>query len=153
MILAFLAAAAAAQSAETPRQFVTRVYASYRSPDFSPFTHPTRYFAPQLVAAMKEDARLAHGEVGYLDSDPVCQCQDSTGLNADVAMLSRPSPGTAKAKIHIAFEGGDIRDFWLDLVHTGRGWRIADVNSADEPSLLAALDKANREARAEAGRK
>ena len=54
-----------ASPAETPKAWMEQVYASYRDPDFSPFKHPDRYFAPALLAAINEDSRLAKGEVGY----------------------------------------------------------------------------------------
>ena len=55
------------------------------TPDYNPFDQPERVFAPPLLAAINEDARLANGEVGYLDGDPLCQCQDAAGLKARVA--------------------------------------------------------------------
>ena len=67
MLLAL--ALAAAPAAESPRAFVERIYAGYRTSGFSPFARPERWFAPRLLAAIKEDSRLAHGEVGYLDGD------------------------------------------------------------------------------------
>ena len=87
MILLALAAAAAAKPAETPQRFLDGVYANYRKADFSPFRRPASYFAPRLLAAIEEDSRLAHGEVGYLDGDPLCQCQDAVGLRARVASV------------------------------------------------------------------
>ena len=76
MILAYLAALAASPQAESPRQFVARVYASYAREDYSPLARPGSVFAPMLVREIREDQRLAKGEVGYLDGDPLCDCQD-----------------------------------------------------------------------------
>ena len=105
--------------------------------NFNPFDHPERYFAPRLMAAIKEDAELAHGEVGYVDGDPICHCQDPDGLHASVTTVTlngrakrpsasrSPSPATSRAPTTYT------------LVRTSAGWRIADVSSADEPSFLA----------------
>ena len=92
MILLALAVSAA-QPAETPRRFLDRIYAGYKHSDFSPLVHPDRYFAPPLVAAIRGGlARLAHGEVGYLDGDPLRQCQDASGLRARIRPRERHWP-------------------------------------------------------------
>ena len=145
MILLALAAASAA--AETPRQFMTRVYAQYRNPDFSPFTHPDRYFSARLKAAIAEDARLAHGEVGYVDGDPLCQCQDPAGMRPRVTAASQHGD-SATVRVTIGWEHDPARPATFRLVRTRAGWRIADVGSADEPSLLDAIEKSNRKLQA-----
>jgi hypothetical protein len=147
MMLALLLAAAALVSgpaSETPRQFMTRVYAQYRHKDFSPFTHPERYFSPRLRAAIAEDARLAHGEVGYVDGDPICQCQDAAGMRPSVTAVAQHG-ANATVRVTIGWENDPARPATFTLVRTPAGWRIADVGSADEPSLLGAIEKSNRE--------
>src|SRR5919199_946809 len=83
LLMMFLAAAALAAAApgETPRGFVERIYAGYRHDNYSPFEHAERIFAPPLLAAIREDERLSRGEVGFLDADPLCQCQDAGGIH------------------------------------------------------------------------
>lgn len=146
MLLALLVAAAPAT--ETPKAYMERVYASYRDKDFSPFDHPNLYFAPSLLSAIKEDARLAHGEVGYVDGDPICQCQDTDGLHAKVAKVTRQGATKALAEVILDFTDSAARRVKFSLVRTTAGWRIADVSSSDEPSFLGAIEKSNREARA-----
>ena len=150
MMLALLAAAlgaGAGQSAETPKGFMERLYANYRHADFSPFRHPDRVFAPKLLAAINEDSRLAHGEVGYLDGDPVCQCQDTAGMLPAITSVSQPSRGKATVRVSIGWQSDKARPATFSLVRTPVGWRIADVSSADEPSLLKSLEASNRKAR------
>ncbi|HEX8468353.1 MAG TPA: hypothetical protein VF620_11165 [Allosphingosinicella sp.] len=133
----------AATPAETPAAFVDRLYASYRDPDYSPLARPGRVFAEPLVGAIREDARLSKGEVGYMDADPLCQCQDPTGMRPRIgtARLS----GRTRASVPVAIDfGSDRRDLRLSLVRTAVGWRIADVATADEPSLLESLHRFNR---------
>lgn len=48
--------APAAQAPETPRQFVERLYSSYRHEGFSPLDKPARFFSPDLVAAIRKDS-------------------------------------------------------------------------------------------------
>jgi hypothetical protein len=145
----FLALAlAAAPVAETPKAFVERVYASYHNRDFSPFVRADRYFAPKLKAAIDEDARLAHGEVGYLDGDPVCQCQDSDGLRAAVKNVALNGSDRATVSVVLDFPDSTLTRIRISLVRTRAGWRIADIAAPDEPSLLRALEASNRTARA-----
>lgn len=146
MILPFALAAmlSPAPPAESPRAFVERLYAGYRDENFSPLDRPGRIFARPLVAAIREDARLSRDEVGFMDADPLCQCQDPAGLRPMVREVRQPSPKTAIARILLRFGGTDDRDIRLQLVRTRAGWRIADIATAGEPSLLADLRRFNR---------
>ena len=109
--------------------------------------HPERYFAPRLLAAIKEDARLANGEVGYVDGDPICQCQDPDGLHATVTGVTQQGRDKAIVRVSIGFTGYKARPTTYTLVQTKAGWRIADVSSADEASFLQGIEKSNREMR------
>jgi hypothetical protein len=150
MLFALLltAAAAATPPAETPKAFMQRLYSYYHRSSYSPFNHPERVFAPQLLAAINEDSKLANGEVGYLDGDPVCQCQDSGGMHPTVTGVAQQGSNKAVVTVSMRWEGEKPRPTKFTLVRTPRGWRIADVSSAAEPSLLQALEKSNREQRA-----
>ncbi|MEA3008687.1 MAG: hypothetical protein QOJ91_379 [Sphingomonadales bacterium] len=129
---------------EAPKAFVERLYAGYRDPDFNPLAHPRRIFAPPLVAAIREDARLSRGEVGYMDADPLCQCQDSAGLRATIDEVGRTGATAATARVLVDFGGSDRRDLTLRLVRTPAGWRVADIATADDLSLLESLNRFNR---------
>ena len=141
-------ALAAAPAAETPKAFLERVYASYHDRNFSPFEHPDQYFAPKLRAAIDEDSRLAKGEVGYLDGDPICQCQDSDGLKSKVRRIRLQGADKAFAEVLLDYPDSTATHVKFSLVKTKAGWRIADITSGDEPSLLRAIATSNREARA-----
>lgn len=153
MILPFLLAAfsgpgGAMPPPDGPRAFVTRLYAAYRDPDYSPLRRPDRVFAPAFVAALKEDARLFRDEIGFIDADPICQCQDPGGMKAEVTAVARSGPAAAMVRVALRFGSADRRDVGLKLVRTPAGWRVADIASADEPSFLADLQAWNRRARA-----
>jgi hypothetical protein len=135
---------APAPAAETPRAFVERLYAGYAQPDHDPLAAPGLIFAPPLVAAIAEDSRLSRDEVGYMDADPLCQCQDAAGLRPLVREVRRSGRSAATARILLRFPGADRRDLTLRLVRTDAGWRVADVVAADEPSLLGSLRRFNR---------
>ena len=147
MSLAWLALLLAPAPSETPRAFVERIYSGYGDVEYSPFAVPERFFAAPLVAAMEEDSRLSYGEVGFLDGDPLCQCQDPTGLETVMTDVRQPTPRTASARIRLRLDGGERRDVRLKLVRTDAGWRIADVGTPDSPSLLSDLRRSNRRRR------
>jgi hypothetical protein len=154
MILPLLVGAAlgttSAAAAETPKAFMERLYGYYRNESYSPFTHPGRIFAPRLLSAIDEDSKLAKGEVGYLDGDPVCQCQDSGGMHASVTGVTQQGPDKATVKVALRWDNDAPRPATtFSLVRTKAGWRIADVSSPDEPSLLKALRDSNAKARAQ----
>lgn len=143
-LLAALLAAAPAAPVESPRAFVERLYAGYRNTDYDPLARPGQVFAPALVAAIGEDRRLSSEEVGYMDADPLCQCQDAAGLRATISEVRPTGRRQATARVRIDFGGSDRRDLRLKLLRTATGWRIADIATADEPSLLAGLQRFNR---------
>jgi hypothetical protein len=139
-------ALALALAAASPRGFVEHLYAAYRDARWSPLAHPAAVFAPPLVAAIDEDRRLSGDEVGFLDGDPVCDCQDPAGLRATILALT-PS-GRAAAAVRVALRFGDDRRLLtLRLTRTAAGWRIADVATPDSASLLLDLEAANRRRR------
>lgn len=141
-VLALLLAAAAPD--ETPRAFVERLYSGYRDPDYDPLARPEQVFSPALAAAIREDWRLSKDEVGYMDADPLCQCQDAAGLAAAIGEVRASGRKGAAARVRIALGGPERRDLRLKLERTAQGWRIADIATADEPSLLAGLRRFNR---------
>lgn len=147
MSLALLAALLApAPPAETPGGFVARIYAGYRDPGFNPLDGPERIFAPPLAAAIREDARLSRDEVGWLDGDPLCQCQDHEGMEPLVRAV-RQAGRTATADVRLRLPGYAERPVRLRLVRTAQGWRIADVATDEDPSLLQDLRRSNRRRR------
>ena len=149
MILPLLVAAALAPAprAETPEAFLERIYAAYSDPDYSPLDRPGRIFAPPLVAAIREDQRLSREEVGFMDADPLCQCQDHSGLRPLIRAVSRPTGRTATARMLLSFGTSDDRELRLDLVRTRAGWRDADLGTPDSPSMLLDLKRFNRRRR------
>jgi hypothetical protein len=148
MIVPWLLATMLASPADdTPQAFVHRLYVGYRDPDYSPLARPERIFARPLVEAIREDARLSRGEVGFMDSDPLCQCQDPAGLSPTVAGIRRPTPATAIARLILSFGDTDRRELSLRLVRTRSGWRIADIGTDSDPSLLSDLRRFNRRRR------
>lgn len=140
MILAALVLAAA-PAAQTPREFIDHVYSEYNAEGFSPLSDPKLYFSPELTAAIEKDS--SDGEVGYLDGDPLCDCQDFERLTAKVVTIRQPSAKAATAHVHIDLGRNQSRDFEIRLVKMPDGWRISDVLGSDHRSLLRELQDAN----------
>lgn len=139
MILTALALAAA-QAAQAPREFIEKVYSSYSEEGFNPLAEPGLYFSPELTAAIEKDS--SGGEVGYLDGDPLCDCQDYDRLSAKVVTILQPSARAATAHVHVDL-GKEERDLQLRLVLTPLGWRISDILGPGHHSLLHELEKTN----------
>lgn len=140
MILLALAVAAA-QPAETPREFIGRLYAEYQKEGFSPLAQPGDLFSSGLAAAIQKDS--SGGDVGYLDGDPLCDCQDYQRLSAKILQVRQPSRSTAVADVHLVLGPKEARDLQIRLVRTQSGWRIGDVVGSDHQSLLRELQRAN----------
>ncbi|HEX8572953.1 MAG TPA: DUF3828 domain-containing protein [Allosphingosinicella sp.] len=152
MSLPLLLAALLAPSAESPGAFAARLYDSYRDENYSPFRNPRRIFAPPFVAALAEDSRLSRDEVGFIDADPLCQCQDHSGMRAELGKARPLSARQAEVPVRLRFGAEDVRDIRLKLVRTGSGWRVADIVAEDSPSFLRDLRAWNRRKRSELGR-
>jgi hypothetical protein len=78
-----------------------------------------------------------------MDADPLCQCQDPTGLKPSIGAVRLSGRTRASVPVGLDF-GSDRRELRLSHVRTSAGWRIADVATADEPSLLQSLRRFNR---------
>lgn len=145
-------APARAGDAAGARAFVTWVYAHYSSKsgvstdDVFGKDMP-RIFHPSLIALIKEDERLAQGEVGALDSDPICDCQDDTDLTFKIKTVRAAGPARAMALVvrRSPNDQPEFEDITLDLAQANGHWRVWDVRTKDTPSLRAMLIKSNRE--------
>lgn len=155
-MLAALAICAPAQAAgPTAKQataFLRQIYAGYRKVDYSPLKeNGARVFDKAMIALIKEDARLARGEIGAMDFDPICQCQDSSGILATVqeAVLTAPGAATATAILGFSGPGEKATKLRFSLVAEGGQWRIHDISSPADVSLRRYLINANAKAAAE----
>jgi hypothetical protein len=132
--------AGAGDSAEA---FVRGLYVKY-----TPHGHPVAFSYPDakpivdapMLEWLHQDQVKSKGEVGALDSDPVCQCQDWEHLKVNSVQSVSRGPGTAT--VEVSFEDGSGKDRWhqtvrYDLVQAGGAWKIHDIHSHDLPSLIA----------------
>lgn len=151
LVLALLAStlvpAAAAQPSpprdETPERFVRRVYSNYRhnGPGVSTLRPAgTPYYSAALLDAFAKDSDAAHGEVGAIDGDPICNCQDFDALRVTRISVSALQGDMVKAEV-----GFDVTKeheaVTLTLTRTQQGWRIADIADKTMKSLMALLQE------------
>jgi len=145
VLAAALLLAAAAPHSQTPQAFVANLYAYYRNRNFSPFRHVEAIFAPRLAAAIRlDEKRSPPDEVGALDWDPICGCQDWSKLRPEIRRIAPISPDRVALAIRL-YDMNHHHSLSLVLERTTAGWRVADI--LDRGSLLALLDRANGERR------
>jgi hypothetical protein len=126
--------AAIAQGA-SPLSFLENIYKVYRNSDNGKgvdYSRPDiirKYFASPLAKAMVKDFAVAkkRSEVPALDGDPFIDAQDWKigDLKIEVKNLTN-----RRAVGVVTFtNASEPRTVALDLVRTGQGWRIADINA------------------------
>src|SRR5579864_2955914 len=99
----------AALDAASAKAFVEKLYSHYPSKPgnrsaFDPTgKNASQVFDPGMIAAFREDTRLAHGEVGFIDSDPLCQCQDDSGLKATIGAVTMTDPNAADVVVNLEY--------------------------------------------------
>jgi hypothetical protein len=144
---------AAAPDAASARAFVEKLYSRYPSKPNGMAFDPTgknasEVFDPGMIAAFREDARLANGEVGFVDADPLCQCQDDDGLKSKVMSITMTGPNAADAVVNLQYPDATLA-LTLHLVPVNGAWRVYDLSTGDVKSYRADLLKANKEAAAQ----
>jgi hypothetical protein len=151
IILVLLAASALAASAlaapavaadpdlDAARLFVEQVYRAYCGTCEVPFERRApRLLSRSLLALVVRDRRATpDGDVGALDGDPICDCQDHSisGVRV-VAQEAGAGRATAVAEFRNFGEPQTVR---LDLVIEKGGWRIDNIHTAGTPDLAAYL--------------
>ena len=140
------AALPASTDADDVKAFLEGVYAHYKtnnpSSTYQPFdSNAVEVLAPDTLALMKADDKALNGELGDIDADWLCMCQDYTSIKATIAVQSASST-TAKATsdFHdVDDASAKPRHDSFDLVKTPAGWRIHDMGTEDQPSLRKVL--------------
>jgi Protein of unknown function (DUF3828) len=136
--IAFLLASPVwASGAQTAREFLEQAYGKYAAGGKGPDTlgkDAPELFAPELLTLIREDQRIAKGEIGLLDHDPICSCQDSDGLKITAVQVT--PTGRNRAKANVAFvNGGHPVSVRLSLLRQTGRWRILDIKEPTIPSL------------------
>jgi hypothetical protein len=155
-LLAFLivpACSAQAQDAASAKTFLQSIYALYHKGGSGiDVTGPRAglYLHSSLIALLRDDARaVGPGEVGVLDGDPLCGCQDWDGIFALKIDVHEPKAGKAEALVSFALfkdaKPQDVRSLLITLAVEKGAWRVWNVmdrsDAKAEFDLREALEK------------
>jgi hypothetical protein len=136
---------ARAQDLVAAHDFVAGLYAAYhgKGPDYLGRSAKAA-FSPQLLRLIRRAADATPAdEVGALDGDPICDCQDSGGIRMADLKLTAGSRDRATATVRLRFPN-EFRTLRLDLIAVDGHWRVGDVHTKDTPSLVAYLTQSLR---------
>jgi len=144
-ILALLLLAAApsfaAPPSMSPEQFLRGLYAAYK-PHGKPvaFDYPDAksIVDPAMLKLLKHDHDMSKGEVGAIDSDPICNCQDYGTIKVMSLKVTMSGAGAASADVTFKVFS-DVQNARFSLVVVDGAWRIHDISTKDTPSLAAYL--------------
>jgi hypothetical protein len=119
-----------------PRAFLKRV-AAYEARSDTSIRSPTflALLAPRLRKAVRAD--LSHSDIGVLDYDPICQCQDTVALQI-VLVATKGSSAVATLATRTETDRVLVH---LHLIRSGGDWLIADISTKDQRSLLSDLER------------
>jgi hypothetical protein len=135
---------AQAQNFKSAKEFVQQVYKNYADPDLNRMLgRQVLFYTPDLYHLILADRTAHPGEIGKLDRDPICDCQDPGDrgdLNVQSIKLFASSQTRLKATVAFLITNEPVT-VTLSLLDTRPGWRIDDIRSRDMPSLRALLEK------------
>jgi len=99
-------------------------------------------FDNAMLALLAADTKALNGDLGVIDGDWLCDCQDFVSLKAIVVVQSA-TPTTAKATAQVSdtgMPGEAARRASFDLVKQNGTWRIHDMADGTDPSLRTQLE-------------
>jgi hypothetical protein len=143
LMLSFMPRAAESQTAPQAESFVRGIYSQYaakprRGPDFLG-KQAAAVFSTDLIRLIRLDEKhTPRGDVGKMDYDPICVCQDFDGLQLREVRIVQDAPERATAFVTLFFappSDSSVVNLRLRLIWTGQGWRIEDIETKDTPSL------------------
>ena len=87
------------------------------------------------------DTKGHPGDVGKLDWDPICDCQDAGDPGElKVQSIKLTATGQSRMKAEVLFTiVKESRTVTFSLLETKGGWRIDDITTKRTPSLQALL--------------
>ena len=146
LALLLLPVLAFGQSLPDARAFTLGLYRAYEhgEPDYLG-KQARQVFSPALLSLMRREAAATpKGDVGALDGDPICDCQDPGGLADAQVHAVQVGPGRVRADVHFRI-GREPQSVTLDLVAVHGRWRVNDVHTHDMKSLVGLLRQSLRE--------
>ena len=134
--------------ADAAKAFLVGLYAHYRTEKGNTFnmfdTNVREVFDADTIKLLADDTKALKGELGEIDGDWLCNCQDFTSIQATITVTAA-TPTTAQARADYHDTGDPTRPpdhDQFDLVKTPIGWRIHDITiTGEDLSLRATLQK------------
>lgn len=129
---------AVAQDAASARTFLQSVYALYAK-NGKGATLTSRYYDSTLLRLVTTDNKLNAGEIGVLEGDPICDCQDWAGIWDLKIEVERQGQSQALANVTFALTApngrkqADLRKLQITLVQERGQWRIYDILDESDP--------------------
>jgi hypothetical protein len=128
------------QTGETPRAFVTRLFAPYqpngqwwaatdtpaaqKAQDAFQKTYDATFYAPDFQKLIDDNGALSQKADGPdLDYDPLCQCQDSGAIYA----YASGKPDGAHYDVSVTSNDKEQGTWTLVLADSPKGWGVYDV--------------------------
>jgi hypothetical protein len=140
-------ASADTADAADAKAFLDGLYAHYKTSKNNTFNmfdaNAREVFDDDTIALLKTDEKALNGDLGTIDGDWLCDCQDFVSLQSTVT-VGAATPTTAKASADFKDVGmpeQGVRHDDFDLVKTAAGWRIHDVTVRGEKSLRTQLNE------------
>ncbi len=141
LLSAGLISPAESREPESAAAFLRRIYAPYVAGDTT--ADPTGKAAPtifdaRLTALIRKDQTQSQGEIGVLDQNPICDCQDFDRIKLrSITFLHR---NAIRATANVRFTNLHTTSVLkYTLTKSKRGWRVTDIATKDMPSLVAFL--------------
>ena len=150
LLICFIAPNAGAQNLASARIFLSKLYDSYEHPVCADCPNvfgkeASHVFSPSLLKLIRKDeAKTPKGEVGALDWDPICACQDPDGLHVLSLSVLASGASRAKADVVVSFSDKSKRIVHLALLQTPRGWRVDDASTDNGTNIRKLLEASIR---------
>jgi hypothetical protein len=114
-------------------RFLRNIYAHYsvrHAPDRpaveSPWQRAASIFTPGTAAVIEEHRKLLT-EIGVIDGDPFCDCQDWLRLEVDRVSIRAAGPNDAHAIVQFHDKGEATKEVEFRLLRLNGGWRVEDM--------------------------
>lgn len=136
--------AARAEDAASAKTFLQSIYARYskNGPGVEiAGPHAARYLHSSLIALLREDARVVGSEdIGVLDGDPLCSCQDWDGIYDLKMNMREPHAGKIEALVSfLVFKDAkptDRRSLVITLAPEKGAWGVWNVVDRSDPKYV-----------------
>lgn len=112
------------------RAFVEEIYSRSET-----VAHWRSVFDPDTLALLATNRKLLNGDLGALDYNPLCHCQDAGGMKASIKSLKLTGLESAIADVDLRFPGGSEDTVKLFLLKGREGWKLRNIASKNGPSL------------------